>query len=252
MDVDPVVGALGEQQAELSGVLAGLADDDWMRPSRCAGWSVSDVVLHVAQTNDLALASLEGTFAAVAARLGGGAPGSTVDAAAAGMVATERGQPNDLVLQRWMAGAEALRVEFESFDLSKRVHWVAGELSARTLAATRLAETWIHTGDVAEAVGVVLVPADRLRHVARLAWRTLPYAFAKAGRKMTGPVGFELTGPLGDRWSFVPDRRPVTTIRGEADDLCLVAARRIDPGRTSLEGDGPDAAAVLELVRTYA
>ena len=60
-----------------------------------------------------------------------------------------------------------------TMDLSARVTWVAGELSARSLATTRLAETWIHTGDVADALGVSLVPTDRLRQIARLAWRTL-------------------------------------------------------------------------------
>jgi hypothetical protein len=50
----------------------------------------------------------------------------------------------------------------------------------------------------------------------------------------------------------VPDDPPVTTIRGDAAELCGVAARRVDPATTSLTGDGPDAAAVLALVRTYA
>jgi hypothetical protein len=99
---------------------------------------------------------------------------------------------------------------------------------------------------------VTLEPAERLRHIARLAWRTLPYAFARAERTLSGPVSFELTGPSGSTWSFVPDEDVVTTIRGDGVELCLVAARRIDPGDTGLVGEGPDAAAVLELVRTYA
>ena len=84
-------------------------------------------------------------------------------------------------------------------DPHARVTWVAGELSIHTLATTRLAETWIHTGDVADAVDVMLVPTDRLRHIARLAWRTLPYAFGRAGRELSGPVAFELIGPDGER-----------------------------------------------------
>jgi hypothetical protein len=41
-------------------------------------------------------------------------------------------------------------------------------------------------------------------------------------------------------------------IDGPAVDFCLVAARRVDPAETSLRGAGPDADAVLALVRTYA
>jgi hypothetical protein len=88
--------------------------------------------------------------------------------------------------------------------------------------------------------------------VARLAWRTLPYAFTQAGRQLTGPVAFELRGPSGNDWSFGTDDSPVTVVRGEGIDLCEVAARRVDPGDTTLVGEGPDADAVLELVRTYA
>ena len=137
-------------------------------------------------------------------------------------------------------------------DLSSRVPWVAGDLSARTLATTRLAETWIHTGDIADALGVDLEPTDRLRLIARLAWRTLPYAFASSGLTMSGPVAFRLVGPSGEAWEFLPDEPAVTTIRGPAVDLCAVAARRLDPAATALAGEGPDAGDVLALVRTYA
>ena len=50
------------QQAELAGLLASLDDDGWARPSRCAGWSIADVVLHIAQTNEMAIASCDGRF----------------------------------------------------------------------------------------------------------------------------------------------------------------------------------------------
>jgi hypothetical protein len=69
---------------------------------------------------------------------------------------------------------------------------------------------------------------------------------------MSGPVAAELTGPSGAAWTFTPDEPAVTTIRGPGAEWCLVAARRLDPAQTSLVAEGADAAAVLELVRTYA
>ena len=125
-------------------------------------------------------------------------------------------------------------------------------LNRKRLASTRLAECWIHTGDVADALGVALVPSERLRHIARLAWRTLPYAFRRDGRELHGPVAFELRSPAGERWDFVPDEPPATVIRGDAFELCQVAARRVDPIETNLQRTGPDADAVLATVRTYA
>ena len=249
--------ALAQQHAELRGILEGLTTDQWDAPSRCAGWTVSDVVLHLAQTDEMAGASLDGSFGDVVARFTAGHDqsrfaGADVDDFAAVLVADERGAGVAEMFAPWSTAAEQLRRGFEATEPSTRVPWAVGLLAARTLATTRLAECWIHTGDIADPLGIVRVPGERLELIARLAWRTVPYSFARAGRKLTGPVAFELTGPTGERWTFIPDAEPLTTIRGDADDLCAVASRRVGPEGTSLTGEGPDAAAVLELVRTWA
>jgi uncharacterized protein (TIGR03084 family) len=245
--------ALAGQQAELSGLLDGLADDDWRAPTRCVGWDVADVVLHLAQTDEMALASATGHYAQHLAEVAGDiGPVDSVDAGAALMVEHERGLATTALRARWSTGAARLTEVLGAMDLSTRVVWVAGELSARTLSTTRLAETWIHTGDVASALGITLPPTDRLRLIARLAWRTVPYAFAAAGRAMVGPVAFQLSSPRGEVWDFLPDGPALTTIRGTAEDLCAVAARRVGAADTSLIGEGPDADGVLALVRTYA
>jgi uncharacterized protein (TIGR03084 family) len=248
-----ILTALTEQHVELAAMLGALDDTDWLRPTRCEGWTVADVVLHLAQTDELALASAQGRFAERLELLAGGVgPQQTVDDGAAALVAGERGLPDAALFERWRTGAAALRDALAASDPHRRVRWVAGELSTQTLATTRLAECWIHTGDVADAVGAVPEPTDRLEHIARLAWRTLPYAFARDGRELSGPVAFELRAPSGAPWHFVPDREPATVIEGAGAELCLVAARRVAADRTSLRGTGPDVDAVLALVRTYA
>jgi uncharacterized protein (TIGR03084 family) len=254
--VNAVTAALAEQHAELAGLLSGqpLGPDGagWSRASRCEGWTVADVVLHLAQTDELALASATGGFPEAMSAMSG-----SVDESAALMVAGERGrfEPAGAVFERWRRGAAELDRVLAGCDPHQRVQWVAGPLSARTLATTRLAETWIHTGDVAAALGVDLAATDRLWHVARLAWRTLPYAFALAGRPpLAGPVALRLRPPGGgEPWLFDEGPGPAATVvEGEAAELCLVAARRLDPARTTLVARGPDGAAVLDLVRTYA
>jgi uncharacterized protein (TIGR03084 family) len=248
-----ILTALEEQHAELAGLLTALDDAGWQRPTRCEGWNVADVVLHLAQTDELALASAQGRYTQGLEVLAGGLePQGTVDDGAASMVARERGTPHAELFDRWQRGAGALRDALAAGDPHRRVRWVAGELSTQTLATTRLAECWIHTGDVAEAVDIVQPSTDRLEHIARLAWRTLPYAFARDGRTLAGPVEFDLVAPSGAHWRFAPDTEPATIIEGRGAELCLVAARRVAPEDTSLRGTGPDARAVLELVRTYA
>ncbi len=247
--MDEILSDLAAQHEELDVLLAGLDEGGWARASACEGWSVADVVVHLTQTDEGAVASMEGRLpeGGLAA---GGSP--DVDDWAERMVVAARGTPGAEVLERWRSTAAALRAALAGADPSTRVPWVAGRLSVRTLATTRLAEGWIHTGDVAAAFGGEPSNTPRLRHIARLAWRTLPYAFAQAGRELRGPVAFELRGPSGERWDLVPVEEPRTVVRGDALELCLVAGRRRDPATTGLRVTGPDADAVLELVRTYA
>jgi len=250
--VDDVVALLAHEHAALGDLVGSLDPVAFGRPTRCEGWDVADVVLHLAQTDEMALDSVEGRLGAASGSWRQAGPVHSVDEGASRLVADQRGEDPQAVVMRWGRAARRLEEVLGTMDLSTRVPWVAGELSARTLAATRLAETWIHGGDVAEALGVVRAPTRRLHPVARLAWRTLPYAFARAGRTLAGPVAFLLVGPDGERWDFVPDGEPTTTVTGPAVELCEVAARRRPAAATTLEASGPDAGAVLELVRTYA
>ena len=188
-----ILTALEDQHAELAALLDGLDDADWERPTRCEGWTVADVVLHLAQTDELAHASAKGEYAEGLDVLAGGVERhGNVDDGAAAIVAHERGVPIAALLERWRSGAAALRDTLAASDPHRRVAWVSGQLSTQTLATTRLAECWIHTGDVAEALGAVQEATDRLEHIARLAWRTLPYTFARDGRELAGPVAFDL------------------------------------------------------------
>jgi uncharacterized protein (TIGR03084 family) len=251
--MDPVVDALLAEKDELAALLRDLDDSDWEAPTRCDGWDVSDVVLHLAQSDEMAVASATGGFALIVEERGEAwSRAGSVDDAVATMVDRERGLSGAELLERWTFSAAALIEALDTMDLSTRVPWVAGELSSRTLAATRISETWIHRTDVADAVGVEVPPTDRLWYVARLAWRTLPYAFMASGKTMKGPVAFHLNSPAGEPWDFAPEGEVETTITGLATDLCNVAARRVDPSGTSLRGEGPDVDDVLDLVRTYA
>lgn len=252
--MDDILIALADQHAELAEIVDGCTNDDWQRPTRCEGWDVAAVLLHLAATDELATASAQGDLD----RYRDGFLGSrdtqtvSVDDAAAAQVDAERAAGGGAIRVRWHAAAQEMRSAFRAGDPHRRVTWVSGQLSLQTLATTRLSEAWIHTGDIASALGIEPAPTDRLRHIARLAWRTLPYAFQRDDAEMHGPVTLELIGPNGDAWSFEPDERALTTIRGSAVEFCDVAARRVEAGATDLVGTGPDADAVLRLVRTYA
>jgi len=252
--MDVIVGALRGQQEELAGYVAELDEDGMSRESRCPGWSVADVLLHLAQTNEMAVASVEGRLTDLAERAGemasGIPPGGNVDDWAGAAVDAERGEPA-VSRDRWMASAAAQAAAFATCDPQARVRWVAGDMAARSLATTRLSETWIHTVDVAVALGPPPAPTDRLWHVARLVWRTVPYAFAQGGHEPTGAVAFALEAPDGSTWSFGDEADP-TVVRGTALALCTVAGQRGIAAEVGLTAEGPDAEAALRLVRTFA
>jgi uncharacterized protein (TIGR03084 family) len=254
--MDGILTALAQQVGELDDLVRDLDDAGWALPSRCPDWSISDVLLHVAQTNEMTLASAERRFTEEAAafgnRVGTVPPGATVDDLAGLAVAAERGPSGNEIYDRWRASSAAQAAALGACEAGARLPWVAGDLAAITLATTRVAETWVHTGDIAAGLGRELAPGAQLQPIARLAWRTLPYAFARAGQTLAGPVALRLTAPDGTVWAFEPDEPAATTVAGPALDFCLVAARRSTPSETALTATGPDAAAVLELVRTFA
>jgi uncharacterized protein (TIGR03084 family) len=131
------------------------------------------------------------------------------------------------------------------------VQWATGPLKPATLATTRLAEYWAHGLDITGPLGIDYPDTDRLRHIAWLAHRTLPYAFSLAGEAPV-PVRCSLTAPDGvTAWTFGPDDAE-SEISGPAGAFCRVAAQRLDPAKSDLAISGPHGATALRLVRTYA
>jgi uncharacterized protein (TIGR03084 family) len=249
-----VVAALRAQRDELAGYVADATAEELLRPSRCPGWTVADVLLHLAQTDEAAAASVTGGLSD-----GNGAgflpeawsDYSTVDELAGQMVEDQREGP-EAIRDRWLAGAAAQLATFEAADPSARVPWVVGLMAARTLATTRLTECWIHTVDVAVAFGPPPAPTDRLQHTCRLVHLTVPYALEKGGHEAAGPVAFVLEGPNGDTWTYGDADASPTVLRGAATDLCEVAGQRAAAIDTGLTAEGPDAEATLRLMRTFA
>lgn len=249
--VDDVVNALRGQLNELDLLVSGLDYTDWAKASACPGWSVADVLVHLAQTNEVAIASVEDRWDEVFAMWGDSADSTTVDelAGAAVEMSSRRSGPD--VRKWWKRTADAMVLAFDATDPGARVPWVVGDMAARTLCTTRLSETWIHTTDIAHGLDVVVAPTNRLWHIARLVHRTIPYAFGRANRPAPDRVRFDLTAPDGPSWTFGDDDAP-TLVTGPAEELCLVAGQRVHAGDTALVATGPDAAPVLELMRTFA
>jgi uncharacterized protein (TIGR03084 family) len=173
-----------------------------------------------------------------------------VDERVAFLVSAERAAP-DVVFARWQRARRAALDALRAADPDRPLQWVAAPVKPATLATTRLAEHWAHGLDIAGPLGAEFTDTGRLRHVAWLAHRTLPYAMALAGEQ-PAPVRCGLTAPDGATvWEFGPAEAE-SSIVGPAGDFCRVAARRLAPASSRLRATGPHGGTALRLMRTYA
>jgi uncharacterized protein (TIGR03084 family) len=233
------------ETVRLESILGLLTEAQWLTESGADGWSVADVVLHLAQSDEGVVSSVAG-----ADPLAGAAGAGTVDDWAAQMVDAERGSPAQ-VFARWREARDAAVEALRGADPQVPVRWVTGPVKPATLATTRLAEHWAHGLDITEPLGIDFPDTSRLRNIAWLAHRTLPYALSRAGEPPAA-VRCSLTAPDGvSTWTFGPDDAD-SEISGTAAAFCRVAAQRLDPALSGLRASGPRGATALRVVRTYA
>jgi uncharacterized protein (TIGR03084 family) len=240
-----ILADLTAELNQLEAILAALDSEGWATPSLADGWTVCDVVLHLAQTEEAAAA----TVAVPVSERTRATEGRGVDDAAERMVTSERDVP-EAVFQRWRRASDAFLQGLRAADPDRLVQWVGGSLKPATLATTRLAEHWAHGLDIAGPLGVPFPDTDRLQHIAWLGHRTLPYAFTLAGHEPQA-IYCELTAPSGATWTFGPPTAG-SSIRGDAGAFCRVGARRLSPEESGLATAGPHAPTALALLRNYA
>jgi len=237
---------VAEQQA-LDQLLQRAPDRDWKRPTPAAGWTVQDTISHLAATEERALRSIAGDrkLAAEIKAAGG------VDAYNQAGVEAGRAKRPQEVIEWWRHNRAAVVEALSRTPRQTRISWYAGPMGARTFATARLMETWAHGLDIVAALQREVADTARLRHVAWLGWKTLPYAFSQASEKYRQPVRVELVGPGYARWVFGPEESD-QVIRGQAGDWCRLVVRRLPKGREKeLAATGPVAVTALRVAKAY-
>lgn len=240
-----VVADLAAEQQRLEEVLAALTDEQWASPSAAPGWTITDVVVHLAQTEELVSASIASGGRGEVWERGD----QTLDDAVAAVVAADQALPAE-VFERWRRARRAALDALRGADPQQRVPWAATPLRPAVLATTRLAEHWAHGLDITGPLDLTYPDTDRLRHIAWLGHRTLPYAFSVEGLDAQD-VYCELTAPDGSTWKYGPAGAE-SMISGPAGEFCRVGARRLRPDESTLVTEGPHAAAALRVLRNYA
>lgn len=251
-----ILSDLVAEQQSLDQFLQRANDRHWKLPSPAKGWSVLDQISHLAHVDTFAAAVIAGGEEVLAAE-----NVTDIDEWTARGVERGRGKRHQEIVEWWRSGRASLVDALSRCDAKDRIPWVLGPMSARAFATLRLMETWAHGLDIKAALFDYLTIGEeeddpyadtpRLRHVAWLAHRMLPYAFNEAGEEFPeAGIRVELVGPKFSRWVFGPEDTD-QVIKGHAGEFCRVAVNRLDAEDSGLKTEGDSAALALELLRAY-
>ncbi len=247
--LDAVIADLAIEGHRLDTVVASLGADGWRTPTPAAGWDVATQISHLAWTDEVAVvaATDRAGWDEIVTEAMGDPDGYVGAEALAGTLV----EPGELLL-RWRAArgdlVEALRAQPDG----QKIPWFGPPMSAASMATARFMETWAHSLDVHEALGVEPEITDRIRHVAHLAVRTRDFSFVNRG--LAAPAEefrIDLVSPSEEVWSYGPEDA-AQTVTGSAYDLCLLATQRIHRADTDLVANGPDADAWLGIAQCFA
>jgi uncharacterized protein (TIGR03084 family) len=248
-DMRVLADDLTAETTALRALVADLDQDGWQAPTPAVGWSIADQFSHLAYFDDAAIQSAtdpEGFRDEALRRFTDGE--LTADAIAE----RYRSMPGAELAEWFDASRRRLITVFAGLDPAVRLPWFGLPMSAASALTARIMETWAHGQDVADALAVRREPTARLRHIAHIGVRALPYSFAVNGLEVPPePVRVELTGPGEQLWTWGP-ADAVNTVTGQALDFCLLVTQRRHQDDTEITAHGGAAIAWLSVAQAFA
>ena len=254
VDMAALAGDVAAESAVTRELIAGLDEAGWHTPTPAAGWDIADQVTHLAYFDEVTVQSATDpdAFQADLAKIvaDGGINPDTIAA-----------QFHDLTgpqLLSWFDEARAGLLEtFATLDPATRLPWFGPAMSAASSLTARLMETWAHTQDIADALGVTREATARLRHVAHIGVGARAYSYAVNHRPPPDdPIRVELVPPPGTApeaalWTWGPadakDR-----VSGPALDFCLLVTQRRHRDDVDLVIEGPAATEWMSVAQAFA
>ncbi|MGK5554108.1 maleylpyruvate isomerase family mycothiol-dependent enzyme [Actinomadura kijaniata] len=201
------------EAARLDAYFAGLDGDAWDRPSRCAGWSVRDVLAHLAGEELYNHACLDDDLDGLFARLEKeGVDG--LDAFNDWCVRTRRDRPVGEVLAEWRDA---------NADTRRRMRGRGADATLSTMSGPYPVglQTWHYAAEYATHADDVAAPVDPAERDTRTAWRAEFGRFALGERNSPVrvervPGGYRVT--LDDRSAELPAAEFVDATTGRLPD----------------------------------
>ena len=258
-----ILSDLVAEQQQLDQFLQTLRDRQWSTQTPAHGWTIQDTVSHLAHTEEFAAQVLADGEARLKAE-----GIADIDEWTEVGVELGRGRRHQEIIEWWRFGRADVVDALSRMLATHRVPWLYGDISTQSFAAVRLMETWAHGLDIKCAILDRITPLDelpeddedyvdpladttRLRHIASLGHKSLPFAFEKAGLEYPKQgIRVEVMGPFYSAWRYGPEDTD-QVIKGRAADWCRVVVQRQSAEDTALTTVGVDAETALQIATTY-
>lgn len=247
--LDGVLTDLADESQQLDRWVSALDEAGWRTVTTPEGWTVAHQVAHLHWTDGASIAAIAaGDEFDALVETASADPSGFVDAEAERLSQTP---PADL-LAAWRTGREALADALRGVPEGEKIAWFGPPMSAPSMATARFMETWAHSQDVAEALGVEVPRTDRVRHVCHLGVRTRGFSYVMRGLEAPATeVRVELTSPSGETWTWGPENA-ADRVTGDAWDFALLASRRRHRDDVDVHAGGVAADAWLDIAQTFA
>ena len=251
VDMAALAADLAAESVVTRSLVAGLDEAGWHTPTPAAGWDIADQISHLAYFDEVTVQSAldPGQFKAelAEAEASGGINPDTI--------AARFRDRSGAQLLGWFDTARAgLLNTFKNLDPRARLPWFGPPMSAASSLTARIMETWAHTQDIADALGVTREPTERLRHVAHIGIGARAFSYAVHGKTPPEvPVRVELTPPsgTGPAWTWGPEGA-TDRVAGPALDFCLLVTQRRHRDDLALAIQGPAATEWMSIAQAFA
>ncbi len=250
-----------EEQALMT-LLGALTDEDWTRPTTCAGWSVKDVAAHLLGDKVGRLSRGRDGHPADGPRPGEPFP-RFIDRINEEWVVACRRLSTDVLLTmlyEFMGQTTEYWAKLDLDVLGEPVTWAGDEPAPRWLDAARdYSEFWLHHVQIREALEHTPLEAEYAEPIADTFVRALPHTLRDVEARVGKQVGYTVTGAgkwhaRRERDGWVVDRgapssrTPLATVTTDFDTFWRLCTRNsAATDRVKTTGDENVCAVVLGM-----
>jgi len=246
--VDQICDDIAAETQALTSVVKDLTEDQWRAPTVVEGWDSHETILHLAATDWICHLTLVNPqlFVDIRTQLSKGE--TSVHKTVGPEVRALQGRE----LWEWFLNGRSEMVNaLRQTDPKARITWLGPDIGARSLATSRLLETWTHSHDLADSFGVEYPRTNRLRHIAHIGVVTHEFSYINHGLVPPDqPIRVELTGPDGEKWNWGPEDA-TNKVTSTAYEFCKVITRRIPVADSAVETQGALATEWMEIAQPW-